>query len=146
MQERKFLRFHFMFRPFLVRVSKGFTVAQAIHRPSSLLAPSNRYHARAFSDRAASSSLKYSVVTSLTKACPSCGATLPTALPVCPSCNYIARIHDSISYHDRMGLPYEPNPFVVDAALLKRRFLEAQRISHPDAWATKSEVSHLISV
>lgn len=38
-----------------------------------------------------------------------------------------------------MGLPYSPNPFVVDTALLKRRFLEAQRICHPDVWATKTE-------
>lgn len=38
-----------------------------------------------------------------------------------------------------MGLPYSPNPFVVDTALLKRRFLDAQRICHPDAWATKTE-------
>lgn len=38
-----------------------------------------------------------------------------------------------------MGLPYSPNPFVVDTALLKHRFLEAQRICHPDAWATKTE-------
>ncbi|KAG1757572.1 hypothetical protein EDB19DRAFT_1622811 [Suillus lakei] len=125
-----------MFRPFLVRVVKDFAVVQATHRP---LALSNGYYARAFTDKASSSSSRHSVVTSLTKTCPACGTILPTALPVCPNCNYIARIHDSISYHDILGLPYEPNPFAVDAALLKRRFLEAQRISHPDAWATKSE-------
>ncbi|KAG2044853.1 hypothetical protein BDR03DRAFT_1004074 [Suillus americanus] len=122
-----------MFRPFLVRVVAA---AQATHRP---LALSNGYYARTFTDRANSSSSRHSVVTSLTKTCPSCGTILPTALPVCPNCNYIARIQDSISYHDILGLPYEPNPFVVDAALLKRRFIEAQRVSHPDAWATKSE-------
>ncbi|KAG2350356.1 Co-chaperone Hsc20 [Suillus weaverae] len=123
-----------MFRPFLVRVVVA--AAQATHRP---LALSNGYYTRAFTDKASSSSSRYSVITSLTKTCPSCGTILPTALPVCPNCNYIARIHDSISYHDILGLPYEPNPFVVDAALLKRRFIEAQRVSHPDAWATKSE-------
>jgi molecular chaperone HscB len=128
-----------MFRPFLHQVSKDFSIALVTRRPSSLLVPSSRYYARAFSDRAGS----HSVVTSLTKMCPSCGAVLPTALPVCPNCNYIARIHDSISYHDLLGLTYEPNPFIVDRAILKRRFLEAQRISHPDAWATKGEVSHL---
>ncbi|KAG6336575.1 hypothetical protein ID866_2513 [Astraeus odoratus] len=53
---------------------------------------------------------------------------------------YIARVHESVPYHELLGLPYGPNPFVVDAALLKRRFLEAQRICHPDAWATRSEV------
>ncbi|KAG0708858.1 hypothetical protein DFH29DRAFT_889360 [Suillus ampliporus] len=128
-----------MFRPSVIRAFKDFVVAQATRRPILLLAPPNRYYARAFSGQASSSSSRHTVVTSLTKTCPSCGATLPTALPVCPSCNYIARIHDSISYHDILGLPYDPNPFAVDAALLKRRFLEAQRISHPDAWATKSE-------
>ncbi|KAG2072641.1 Co-chaperone Hsc20 [Suillus decipiens] len=120
-----------MFRPFFVRVA-----AQATHRP---LALSNGYYARAFTDKASSSSSRHSVVTSLTKTCPSCGTFLPTALPVCSNCNYIARIHDSVSYHDILGLPYEPNPFIVDTALLKRRFIEAQRVSHPDAWATKSE-------
>ncbi|KAH7883583.1 hypothetical protein F5I97DRAFT_1894072 [Phlebopus sp. FC_14] len=84
-------------------------------------------------------SVERPVVTSLTKTCPSCGATLPTALPVCQNCNYIARLHESIPYHDVLGLPYAPNPFVVDSALLKRRFVDAQRICHPDAWATKSE-------
>ncbi|KAG1749988.1 uncharacterized protein EDB91DRAFT_1110744 [Suillus paluster] len=124
---------------FRLSVVRAFKVARATHQPTDLLAPPNRYYARAFSDKASPSSSRHSVVTSLTKTCPSCGAVLPTALPVCPSCNYIARIHDSISYHDILGLPYKPNPFSVDAALLKRRFLEAQRISHPDAWATKSE-------
>ncbi|KAI6136637.1 hypothetical protein F5141DRAFT_1075797 [Pisolithus sp. B1] len=76
---------------------------------------------------------------SLTKTCPSCGGLLPTRLPVCSSCNWIAGVHHSIPYHELMGLPYSPNPFVVDTALLKRRFLEAQRICHPDAWATKTE-------
>ncbi|KAG2154844.1 hypothetical protein DEU56DRAFT_770742 [Suillus clintonianus] len=121
-----------MFRSLSLRVFKGFAVAQATHRTSAL---SNGYHAR----KASSSSSRHSVVTSLTKTCPSCGTVLPTALPVCPNCNYIARIHDSISYHDILGLSYEPNPFAVDVALLKRRFLEAQRIAHPDAWATKTE-------
>ncbi|KIJ68454.1 hypothetical protein HYDPIDRAFT_106650 [Hydnomerulius pinastri MD-312] len=94
---------------------------------------------RAYSQPASSGSTRHAVVTSLTRTCPSCGAKLPTALPVCPNCDYIARLHDSITYHDLLGLPYAPNPFVVDGALLKRRFLEAQRICHPDAWVTKSE-------
>lgn len=147
-QKRKFSCFSFpftslvnkqllirMFRPFLVRAVGA---ARATH---GLLALSNGNYARAFADNASSPSSRHSVVTSLTKTCPSCGTILPTVLPVCPNCNYIARIHDSISYHDILGIPYEPNPFVVDTAVLKRRFIEAQRVSHPDAWATKSEVS-----
>ncbi|KIK47798.1 hypothetical protein CY34DRAFT_798878 [Suillus luteus UH-Slu-Lm8-n1] len=122
-----------MFRPFLVRAVGA---ARATH---GLLALSNGNYARAFADNASSPSSRHSVVTSLTKTCPSCGTILPTVLPVCPNCNYIARIHDSVSYHDILGIPYEPNPFVVDTAVLKRRFIEAQRVSHPDAWATKSE-------
>ncbi|KAI6031830.1 hypothetical protein BKA83DRAFT_4205960 [Pisolithus microcarpus] len=55
------------------------------------------------------------------------------------ACNWIAGVHNSIPYHELMGLPYSPNPFMVDTALLKHRFLEAQRICHPDAWATKTE-------
>ncbi|KAL4070933.1 hypothetical protein J3A83DRAFT_4093958 [Scleroderma citrinum] len=86
------------------------------------------------------SSTKHPTVTSLTATCLSCGAQLPTRLPVCPSCNYIAGVHRSIPYHELLGLPYNPNPFVVDTAVLKRQYLDAQRICHPDAWATKSEV------
>jgi molecular chaperone HscB len=77
---------------------------------------------------------------SLSKICPSCGTKLPTTLPVCPKCDYIAKFQHSITYHELLGLPYEPNPFVVDSALLKHRYIEAQRICHPDAWVTKSEV------
>ncbi|KIM66199.1 hypothetical protein SCLCIDRAFT_357298 [Scleroderma citrinum Foug A] len=84
-------------------------------------------------------STKYQMVTSLTPTCLSCGAQLPTRLPVCPSCNFIARVDESVPYHELLGLPYDPNPFIVDTALLKRRFLDAQRICHPDGWATKSE-------
>ncbi|KAF8846381.1 Co-chaperone Hsc20 [Paxillus ammoniavirescens] len=76
---------------------------------------------------------------SLSKICPSCGTKLPTTLPVCPKCDYIAKFQHSITYHELLGLPYEPNPFIVDSALLKRRFIEAQRVCHPDAWVTKSE-------
>ncbi|KAH7911205.1 hypothetical protein BJ138DRAFT_1126231 [Hygrophoropsis aurantiaca] len=79
----------------------------------------------------------YPVVTSLPKTCPSCGALLPTLLPVCPACNYIARVHSSISFHEYFGLPYDPNPFILDTSLLRRRFLDSQKVSHPDAWATK---------
>ena len=78
-----------------------------------------------------------------TRRCPSCGVGLPTALPVCPACRYIGRVQDSITHHELLGQPYEPNPFVVDTGDLKRRFLEAQRLCHPDGWATRSEVGIL---
>lgn len=72
--------------------------------------------------------------------CPSCGAGLPTALPVCPACRYVGKVEDSVTHHELLGLPYGPNPFVVDTGELKRRFHEAQRLCHPDGWATRSEV------
>ena len=78
------------------------------------------------------------------RTCPSCGAGLPTALPVCPACKYVGRVQDSITPHELFGLPYGPNPFVVDTGDLKRRFLEAQRLCHPDGWATRSEVGTLV--
>ncbi|KAG5635572.1 hypothetical protein H0H81_010757 [Sphagnurus paluster] len=34
-------------------------------------------------------------------------------------------------------LPYEPNPFVIDVAILKQRFRNAQAQCHPDSWASK---------
>ncbi|KAF8560356.1 hypothetical protein OG21DRAFT_1392315, partial [Imleria badia] len=71
--------------------------------------------------------------------CPSCGSVLPTALPVCPACRYVGRVEDSVTHHELLGLPYEPNPFVVDPRELKQRFLAAQRLCHPDGWATRSE-------
>jgi len=37
-----------------------------------------------------------------------------------------------------MGLDYDPNPFQVDHATLRARFLAIQRLVHPDRWATKS--------
>lgn len=74
-----------------------------------------------------------------TRRCPSCGSGLPTALPVCPACRYVWKVEDSITHHELLGLPYGPNPFVVDRGELRRRFLEAQRLCHPDGWATRSE-------
>lgn len=75
-----------------------------------------------------------------TRTCPSCGAGLATALPVCGRCRHIGRVHGSVTHHELFGLPYGPNPFVVDTGELRRRFVEAQRLCHPDAWATGSEV------
>lgn len=108
------------------------------HSPIARIAPRTVYLSRGFVRP--HDLTKHQIVTSLTPTCLSCGAQLPTRLPVCPSCNFIARVDESVPYHELLGLPYDPNPFIVDTALLKRRFLDAQRICHPDAWATKSEV------
>ena len=75
-----------------------------------------------------------------TQTCPSCGTVLATGLPVCGRCRHIWRMDESITHHELLGLPYEPNPFVVDTGELKRRFIEAQRQCHPDGWAGSSEV------
>ncbi|KAI8995636.1 Co-chaperone Hsc20 [Trametes punicea] len=79
----------------------------------------------------------YSDSSSLTKTCPSCSAPLPTALPVCSNCQYIAPIPESMTYHEMLGTPYEPNPFVVDVQQLKRQFRTVQAIVHPDRWVSR---------
>ena len=33
------------------------------------------------------------------------------------------------------------NPFILDTQVLRRRFLQAQRLCHPDTWAQKGEVT-----
>jgi molecular chaperone HscB len=45
-----------------------------------------------------------------------------------------------MKFHDIFGLPYEPNPFVIDVSLLKERFRDTQAICHPDSWASKGSV------
>ncbi|KAI0365256.1 Co-chaperone Hsc20 [Pilatotrama ljubarskyi] len=79
----------------------------------------------------------YSDTSSLTKTCPSCSAPLPTALPVCSNCTYIAPIPDSMTYHEMLGTSYEPNPFVVDVQQLKRQFRAVQAVVHPDRWVSR---------
>ncbi|KAJ7181663.1 Co-chaperone Hsc20 [Mycena crocata] len=71
--------------------------------------------------------------------CPSCSQPLPTALPACNSCGSISPISPSLSFYDIFDLPSRPNPFLVDQALLKRRFREAQAACHPDSWASKGQ-------
>lgn len=75
-----------------------------------------------------------------TTPCASCGRPLPTNLPACTGCWTIRALPTGTTHHELFGLPAAPNPFDVDAALLKRRFLAAQSSCHPDAWATKSSV------
>ncbi|KAF8527939.1 Co-chaperone Hsc20, partial [Hysterangium stoloniferum] len=73
--------------------------------------------------------------------CPSCSAQLPTALPTCPKCQYIAPLPQSMSYFHYFGLPDtdSTDPFNIDTRDLRRRFLQTQRICHPDTWAQKGE-------
>ncbi|KAI0669889.1 Co-chaperone Hsc20 [Trametes maxima] len=79
----------------------------------------------------------YSDISTPTKTCPSCSAPLPTALPVCSKCAYIAPIPESMTYHEMLGTSYEPNPFVVDVQQLKRQFRAVQAVVHPDRWVSK---------
>ncbi|KAJ7254108.1 hypothetical protein B0H12DRAFT_1050918 [Mycena haematopus] len=78
-------------------------------------------------------------LTTLASRCPSCSHTLPTPIPACNRCGNISPISPSTSFHDIFALPSRPNPFVVDTALLKRRFREAQAACHPDSWASKGQ-------
>ena len=77
------------------------------------------------------------------KRCPSCSTPLPSSLPVCPKCFYIAPIPESMTYYEMLGTPYEPNPFVVDPRHLKDQFRAAQAVVHPDRWVGKQEVPML---
>ncbi|EIW64664.1 Co-chaperone Hsc20 [Trametes versicolor FP-101664 SS1] len=72
-----------------------------------------------------------------TKLCPSCSAPLPTALPVCSKCQYIEPIPQSMTYHEMLGTPYEPNPFVVDVSQLKQQLRAVQAVVHPDRWVSR---------
>ena len=83
----------------------------------------------------------YSRTVSLAARCPSCSSPLTTSLPACLTCGYISGISSNVSFHEIFRLPTEPNPFVVDSATLRRRFLEAQTVCHPDSWVTKGSVS-----
>lgn len=49
-------------------------------------------------------------------------------------------MNNKVPYHDLFQLPFEPNPFVVDTYELKRRYLDAQKLCHPDGWTTHGEV------
>ncbi|OCH96156.1 Co-chaperone Hsc20 [Obba rivulosa] len=71
--------------------------------------------------------------------CPRCSTALPTPLPVCPKCYYISDAKPEMSYHEMLGVPYEPNPFIVSNLELKRRLRELQSVIHPDKWVGKNE-------
>ena len=76
----------------------------------------------------------------LPRLCPSCSAPLATALPTCTNCSHIEPIPESASYFDILGLSDLNNRFRLDAKDLRFRFLQAQRICHPDAWSGKGQV------
>ncbi|TFK89954.1 hypothetical protein K466DRAFT_644648 [Polyporus arcularius HHB13444] len=79
----------------------------------------------------------YSNTSSSPRTCPSCATPLPTALPVCPKCSYIAPLSESMSYHEMLGTSYEPNPFVVDVPQIKNELRAVQAVVHPDRWVGK---------
>ncbi|KAJ7071027.1 hypothetical protein C8F01DRAFT_1108759 [Mycena amicta] len=78
----------------------------------------------------------------LSTLCSSCSRPLATRLPACNTCGSIAPIPVSIAFHDLFSLPAHPNPFVVNQALLKQRFREAQAACHPDSWAAAQKLQH----
>ncbi|KAG8967061.1 hypothetical protein FRC03_010809 [Tulasnella sp. 419] len=80
-----------------------------------------------------------------TLVCPSCSTPLPTRLPTCPKCSHIAPVSSEESYHALLDVPESPNPFVVDARTLRRNFLQAQRVCHPDAWSGKGQKEQAIA-
>jgi hypothetical protein len=73
--------------------------------------------------------------------CFNCTEALPTPLPVCPSCSSISLTPSDITHYELLGVPMEPNPFVIDTKQLKQNFLRSQAICHPDTWASKGAVS-----
>ncbi|RPD62931.1 Co-chaperone Hsc20 [Lentinus tigrinus ALCF2SS1-7] len=94
---------------------------------------------------AATLARNYSHASTRPKTCPSCSAPLPTALPVCTKCSYIAPIPESMSYHEMLGVPYEPNPFVVNVPQLKNEFRAVQTVVHPDRWVARPPESQAIA-
>jgi molecular chaperone HscB len=72
--------------------------------------------------------------------CPNCAAVLPSFLPACTKCWHISPLPSDAKFHDIFGLPYHPNPFIIDVAALKQKFRQAQAICHPDSWASRGSV------
>lgn len=69
--------------------------------------------------------------------CPVCTLPLPSPVPACNKCWNIFSLPGETSHHELFDLPYEPNPFIVNIPMLKKRFRDAQSICHPDSWASK---------
>ena len=81
----------------------------------------------------------------LPAACSSCHSPLPSPLPACTHCWSISALPPDVTHHQLFDLPGDPNSFSVSLPLLKRRFLLAQTICHPDAWSSKGPVSLFIA-
>ena len=75
--------------------------------------------------------------------CPSCSSPLTTALPTCTKCYHIQPLPRDTSYYDIFDLSQTQNAFKIDTKDLRQRFLQAQRICHPDAWSVRGEVRSL---
>src|SRR5690242_11858651 len=56
------------------------------------------------------------------RTCPVCSKPLPSFLPACTNCWNIFSLPPDVTHHELFGLPYEPNPFIVDLSALKQRF------------------------
>ncbi|EPT04332.1 hypothetical protein FOMPIDRAFT_1157455 [Fomitopsis schrenkii] len=85
----------------------------------------------------ATSSSRRRYATSTSRTCPQCSAALTTPLPVCTKCYWISNIPHEMTYHEMLGVPYEPNPFVVDTTAIKRHLRQLQTAVHPDRWVGK---------
>ncbi|KAG8885620.1 Myosin type-2 heavy chain 1 [Tulasnella sp. 331] len=48
-------------------------------------------------------------------------------------------------YHALLDLPEEPNAFVVDPKTLRKNFLQAQRLCHPDAWSSRGKKEQAVA-
>ncbi|KZS92960.1 Co-chaperone Hsc20 [Sistotremastrum niveocremeum HHB9708] len=67
--------------------------------------------------------------------CPKCGTPLPSALPTCLACSYIAPIPPEMSHEEILDIPQSSNPFKVDLKAMKQKFRQVQSICHPDKWS-----------
>ncbi|KAG8744419.1 hypothetical protein FRC10_010197 [Ceratobasidium sp. 414] len=74
---------------------------------------------------------------SLPTTCPACSKPLPTRLPICPACSHISKLPVDTPYQALFNLP--ENTFQMDVKDLRNRFLQTQRLMHPDAWSSKPE-------
>jgi molecular chaperone HscB len=82
-----------------------------------------------------------------TRNCPKCSAPLQSTLPACASCHHIEPLPWNTRFETILGLETESsqNPFQIDQKLLRSRFLEAQRVCHPDAWSGRGREEEKIA-
>ena len=92
----------------------------------------------AFARRPLKSSFRF--YSTAPRTCPSCSAPLQSSLPTCLKCSYIAPLPSDTTYFDMLDASNTQNLFKVDLGSLRRKFLDAQRVCHPDAWSGKGEV------